>query len=235
MKIALIGTGKMGCMFEKAAGEKGMTVAERFMDVRPLVADENTKSVLKDVSVLVDFSVPDAVMGNIRAACELGKALVEGTTGWNRFLGEAEALVLKSKIGMVYASNFSIGVNLFYRMVEEAARLIGPFPQYDVFIEEAHHKHKKDAPSGTALVLKEIVGRHHPGAQVPVTSLRAGSIPGIHTVGFDSPSDTIRLEHSARNREGLAEGAVLAAEWICNKKGFFNFRDVADQMIQRRK
>jgi 4-hydroxy-tetrahydrodipicolinate reductase len=233
VKIALIGTGKMGSMFEQAAQQSGMEIVERFTDVRPLQANARTRTGLKDVSVLVDFSVPDAVMNHIRAACELGINLVEGTTGWNHRIGEAESCVLKAGIGMIYASNFSLGVNLFYQVINEAARLFSPFSQYDVFIEEAHHKQKKDAPSGTALVLKNILNLHYRGAPVPVTSLRAGSIPGRHSVGFDSQTDTVRLEHSARNREGLAEGAVLATTWIKNKKGFFDFRDVADQMMKR--
>jgi 4-hydroxy-tetrahydrodipicolinate reductase len=233
VKIALIGTGKMGSLFEQAARSRGVEIAERFWDARPLKADAETKDRLRQVPVIVDFSVPEAVMENIRCACEIGINLVEGTTGWNHRLREAEACVLKAGIGMIYASNFSLGVNLFYQIVEHAARLASPFAQYGPYIEEAHHQNKKDAPSGTALVLKEIVEGQIRTGSVPVASLRAGHFPGRHSVGFDSPVDTIELVHTARNRDGLAEGALMAVSWINGKKGFYHFREVFNQTTQR--
>jgi 4-hydroxy-tetrahydrodipicolinate reductase len=232
VKIALIGFGKMGQMFEKAAVSRGLEIAERFMDVRPLGTDPETRGKLEGISVLVDFSVPEAVLHNVRTACDLGINLVEGTTGWHEKLPEVEALVKKSRIGMVYAANFSLGVNLFYRLVDRAAQLFSGFAQYDPFIEEAHHKQKKDAPSGTALVLKRIVEDRFRRDSIPVSSVRAGYIPGLHAVSFDSPAETVRLEHRARNREGLAEGAVLAARWIEGKKGIFQFKDIVEELIE---
>ncbi len=226
MKIALIGYGKMGRMVEAVAIRHGFEIKERFMDVRPICSDSETKTLLKDVSVLIDFSIPEAVLGNIQAACDLSKNIVVGTTGWYKQLEDAKKMVEKSNIGMVYASNFSLGINLFYRVVERAAELFKKFESYDPFIEEAHHKFKKDSPSGTALVLKKIVEDQYGEKNIPVTSVRAGYIPGKHRVSFDSLVDTVSLEHTARNREGFAEGAVLAAEWIENRKGFFEFQEV---------
>lgn len=232
MKIALIGYGKMGQMFEAVALKRGLEVVERFMDVHPLKTDSETRKKLKSVSVLVDFSVPSAVMNNVQAACDLGIPLVEGTTGWHDRLGEVKEKVQKAGIGMVHASNFSLGVNVFFNIVDRAAQLFLPFGQYDPYIEESHHKHKLDAPSGTAVVLKQIVEAHYRGTAVSIASVRAGYMPGQHAVSFDSAADTVRLEHTARNREGLAEGAVLSARWIAGKKGFFNFRDIVEQMMQ---
>lgn len=232
MKVALIGYGKMGQMFEKTAQQEGIEIVERFIDVRPLKTDESTRKQLDGVSVLVDFSLPEAVWENVESACALGINLVEGTTGWHDRIRDVEDLVCKAGIGMIHAANFSLGVNLFYRIVENAAQCVSAFPQYEPYIEESHHKQKKDAPSGTAIVLKRIVEtKSQIKVSIPVTSLRAGYIPGTHIVGFDSAADSIRLEHTARNREGLAAGAVLAAKWIEGKKGFFNFKDVVDQLV----
>ncbi|MGH7456025.1 MAG: 4-hydroxy-tetrahydrodipicolinate reductase, partial [bacterium] len=126
----------------------------------------------------------------------------------------------------VYGSNFSLGVNLFYQIVERAAQLFSAFDSYDPFIAESHHKFKQDAPSGTALVLQKLLAKAYGERPIPVTSVRAGYIPGTHAVSFDSAVDTIRLEHTARNREGFAEGAFLAAKWIAGRKGFYEFREM---------
>ncbi len=226
MKIALIGYGKMGRMVEAVALRHGLEVKERFMDVKPFSSDSKTKNLLEDVSVLIDFSVPEAVLGNIKSACDISKNIVVGTTGWYDQLEDVKKMVEKSKIGMVYASNFSLGINLFYRIVERAAELFRKFEDYDPFIEEAHHKFKKDSPSGTALVLKKIIENQYDKKNIPITSVRAGYIPGKHRVSFDSTVDIVSLEHTARNREGFAEGAILAAKWIKSRKGFFEFQEV---------
>ena len=231
MKIGLIGYGKMGRMIEGVAGRHGLEVSERFEDVRPLRPDESTRRVLKDVSVLIDFSVPEAVLENIQACADLSVNLVEGTTGWHQRIDEVQKIVEESGIGMVYASNFSLGVNLFYRIVARAGEIFKPFDSYDPFIEESHHKFKKDAPSGTGLVLKKMLEEHYGEQKVPVTSVRAGYIPGIHAVSFDSAVDTIRLEHTVRSREGFAEGAILAAKWVVGRKGFYEFGDVLEDII----
>jgi 4-hydroxy-tetrahydrodipicolinate reductase len=235
MKIALIGTGKMGGMIQTLAAAGGHEIIETFWDARPLKSGAAERTRLGDASVLIDFSTAEAVPGNVRAAAELRIPLVEGTTGWNDRLSEIESAVRESGIGFVYASNFSIGVNLFYRIVEKAGSVFAPFGQYDPFIEESHHKFKKDAPSGTALEIRKRLEGCYPSRPIPVSSVRAGFIPGEHMVGFDSAVDTVRLVHTARGREGLAEGALLAASWIAGKHGFYHFSDVLDQILSERK
>lgn len=226
MKIALVGCGKMGRMVEAAAQRRGITVVARFTREQPLRADEGARQTLREAPVLVDFSTPAAVLDNIRAAAGLSLNIVVGTTGWHHHLEEARQAVAKNNTGLVYGSNFSLGVNLFYQLVERAAQLFSAFDQYEAFIQEAHHKFKKDAPSGTALVLQKLLAEKYAPREVPVASTRAGHIPGTHTVSFDSPVDTISLEHVARNREGFAEGALLAAQWIAGRKGFYEFREL---------
>jgi 4-hydroxy-tetrahydrodipicolinate reductase len=234
MKIGLIGTGRMGETAGRVAAAKGHCVAARFWDERPLRPDAECRRSLEGVDVLIDFSAADAVLRNASAASALGLPLVEGTTGWNDRLKEVEAEVRRGAIGFVYASNFSLGVNLFYRLVERAGEVFSAFDLYDPYIEEAHHKFKKDAPSGTALEIRSLLARSYGGREIPVSSVRAGYIPGEHTVGFDSAVDTIRIVHTARGREGLAEGALVAAAWIVGKKGFFHFREVLDQILSEK-
>jgi 4-hydroxy-tetrahydrodipicolinate reductase len=157
--------------------------------------------------------------------------MVVGTTGWYDRLDEARALVEQSGIGFVYGSNFSIGVNLMFKIADYAAELFSHFPSHDPFIEEAHHKFKKDAPSGTALALKKAVEAKY-GRAVPTSSTRAGYIPGRHVVGFDSEADELEIIHSARSRAGFAAGALLAAKWITGRKGFFEFSEIIEQHLR---
>jgi len=233
MKIALIGYGKMGRLVEEVARRQNIETVARFDGTHLLLADEETRRLTANVAAFIDFSVPSAVLENIRQAAALSMNLVIGTTGWHDNLDEAKKIVESSGIGLVYGSNFSLGVNLFYQIVEHAAKLFSSFETYDPFLEEAHHKFKKDAPSGTALVLKKIVAENYEKREVSVTSIRAGYIPGTHVVSFDSAVDTIRLEHTARNREGFAEGALLAAKWIAGKKGLFEFRELLADVVGR--
>lgn len=226
MKLALIGLGKMGILVEEVAAAKGLEIAGRFTGARPLADDDETRRLLGRDTVLVDFSAPDAVIATVRAAAGLGLDLVIGTTGWHHRLDEARRMVEKAGTGVVYGSNFSLGTHLFFRLVEHAARLFAAAADYDPFVQEAHHRFKKDSPSGTALVLQRQLEERYRGRQVPVVSLRAGHIPGTHVVGFDSAVDSIRLEHSARSRRGFAEGAILAARWIAGRRGFHTFEDV---------
>jgi 4-hydroxy-tetrahydrodipicolinate reductase len=232
MKIAIIGYGKMGRMIEEVALRHGLETAARFTKTQPLRADEETRKALHGVSVLLDFSVADAVLENIRTAGALSINLVVGTTGWHARLDEAKKVVEDGNIGLVYGSNFSLGVNLFYQIVEYAGKLFSAFDNYEPFIEESHHKFKKDAPSGTALVLQKLLAKEFGERPIPVTSVRAGYIPGVHAASFDSAVDTIRLEHTARSREGFAEGAILATKWIAGKKGFYEFREMLDSLRQ---
>ena len=224
MKLALLGYGKMGQMVEQAAARAGIDVA---CIIDPLAGSRGS---LEGCDVCVDFSEPREVIDNIRKVSSAGLAMVVGTTGWYDRIEEARRLVNESGIGFVYGSNFSVGVNLMFKLSKYAAELFGRFSSYDPFIEEAHHKFKKDAPSGTAVFLKRIV-EHQYETEVPTSSTRAGYIPGRHTLGFDSEADTLTITHVARNRAGFAEGALLAARWIHGRTGFFEFSEIMDYEI----
>jgi 4-hydroxy-tetrahydrodipicolinate reductase len=223
MKIALIGYGKMGRMIEQAATNRGFEIA--------CVIDVNgiERGALQDADVCIEFSQPDAVIENIKLAASANKPIVVGTTGWHEHLDEVRGIVQASDIGFVYGSNFSIGVNLMFRISKYAASLFKNFSSYDPFIEEAHHQFKKDAPSGTAISLKHRVESEY-NRDTPTSSTRAGYFPGTHTVGFDSEVDTLTITHTARSRAGFAEGAIVAAQWIVNRKGFYEFADICEQI-----
>lgn len=182
----------------------------------------------RSVDVAVDFTQPDAVVGNIRHCAAAGCNLVVGTTGWYGRLDEVRKIVQGSSVGMVYAANFSIGVQLFYRLTRATAEIFAKFPMYEPYIHESHHKMKKDAPSGTALEMKRLAGPLLEGREIPVSSARAGFIPGTHELGFDSEADTVVVRHTARSRQGFAEGALYAARWVVGKKGLYNFSDVLE-------
>jgi 4-hydroxy-tetrahydrodipicolinate reductase len=225
MKLALIGYGKMGRMIEDAAGREGLDV------VGVLDPISGSRGSLGDADVWVDFTEPGAVIDNIKAAVAARAAMVVGTTGWYDRLEEARGLVEAGGIGLVYGSNFSVGVNLMFKITQYAAELFSRFPSHDPFIEEAHHKFKKDAPSGTAVFLKRIVESQYE-RDVPTSSTRAGYIPGKHVVGFDSESDTLTVSHTARSRAGFVEGALLAARWISERKGFYEFSEIIEERLR---
>ena len=236
MKVALVGYGKMGRVVEEIAPAKGIEVVDRFTRSRPLRADEATRQALSGgslsgVRALIDFSVPDAVPETARAAAELSLPLVIGTTGWHDRLDEVRAVAEGAGIGVVRASNFSLGVNVFYRIVEQAAQLLAALDGYDPFIHDWHHRFKLDSPSGTALEIQRRMARFYGSREVPITCQRSGYVPSIHWVGFDSAADTIHLEHRARNRQGLAEGALLAVKWISGRSGFHEFSEVLDDLL----
>lgn len=226
MKIALLGYGKMGRMVEEAAARDG---AEIICVIDPLAG---SRGKLEDADVAIDFSEPGAVVDNVRAVAAARVSMVVGTTGWYDRVDEIRSIVEESGIGFVYGSNFSVGVNLMFKITEYAAELFSRFSYYDPFIEEAHHKFKKDAPSGTAIFLRRIVDSHY-RTETPTSSTRAGYIPGTHTVGFDSEADTLALTHTARNRVGFAGGALLAARWIKGRKGFYEFSQTIDQVLSQ--
>lgn len=231
MKIALVGYGKMGRVVEESAAAKGMEVAARFTRERPLSADAATREALAGVAALVDFSVPEAVPATVRAAAELSIPLVIGTTGWHDRSDEVREVVESSGIGAVRAANFSVGVNVFYRLVEQAAKILSAVDGYDPFIHDWHHRFKLDSPSGTALEIRRRMARHYGEREVPITCQRSGYVPSVHWVGFDSAADTIHLEHRARNRQGLAHGALLAVSWIAGRSGFHEFHEVLDDLL----
>jgi 4-hydroxy-tetrahydrodipicolinate reductase len=225
MKIALIGYGKMGRIIETLAAEKGDEIVARIDETN----SEDLTEQLKLADVAIDFSSAEAVKKNAKACLEAKIPLVEGTTGWNSEKEEIKNLVESNNGAFVFGANFSIGVNLFYRITNFAAELFAKFDDYEAFIEEQHHSRKKDAPSGTALKLKDIVSAHIK-KDFSVAATRAGRIPGTHRVGFDGAADQILLEHFARSREGFASGAILAAHWIVGRKGFYEFSDVMDEI-----
>jgi len=230
MKLALFGQGGMGSLVEARSREAGYEITAVFTDRDAQRAVGEIAAALKGADVAVDFSVGAAVPDHVRASVKAGVPLVEGTTGWAKELDAVRRIVTDGKGALVYGANFSIGVNLFYRIVAAAAQQLGRDPTYGAFIEEAHHVRKKDAPSGTALKLKEIVAKVF-GDGVSVASTRAGNIPGTHRVGFDGIADQILLTHTARSREGFAAGALLAARWIVGRKGVYEFADVLDEML----
>lgn len=231
MKIALIGYGAMGKLIRTLAEEKGHEIAVVVDDAELGLSAVDLSQKLVGCDAAIDFSSAEAVRRNVGACVLAGVPLVEGSTGWHAMRGEIERIVSEGGGSMVFGANFSIGVNLFYRVANFAAELFAKFPEYEAFIEEQHHSRKKDSPSGTALKLKDIVARHI-DKDFSISATRAGNIPGTHRVGFDGQADQILLEHMARSREGFAAGAVYAAEWIVGRSGFYEFTDVMDEICQ---
>lgn len=226
LNVALLGYGKMGRAVAELAPERGFEVRLILTSVSNREGAGLTPKNLEGIDVCVDFTNPAAGVENIRRLAAAGKDLVVGTTGWHERLEEVRGMVEAGQVGVVYAANFSMGVQLFYRVARAAAEIFAPFPMYDPYLSEAHHRAKKDAPSGTALELKRQVEPRLPGRAIPVASLRAGYLPGTHELGFDSEADTVILRHTARNRRGFAEGALYAARWVVGKKGLYNFADI---------
>ncbi len=230
MKIALIGYGAMGQLVGRLALEQGHEIALT-LDVedagRP-VAD--LANALRGCDVAIDFSIAGTVPKNAEACALAGVPIVVGTTGWLVQLPEVQRVVSDHDGALIYGANFSVGVQVFYRIAARAAELFCDLDSYDGFIEEAHHKRKRDAPSGTAIQLHKIVAEKL-GHEVPVASTRAGYIPGTHRLGFDSAADQITLTHAARSREGFAAGALVAAKWIIGRKGVYEFSAVFDEIV----
>ena len=231
MKLAIIGYGTMGQLVAKLAAEQGHEISVTLNSRDAERSTEELAGLLRGCDVAIDFSVAAVVIRNVKACASAELPLVEGTTGWQSRLDEVKNVVSQNDGALIYGANFSVGVQVFYRIAASAAELFHSLESYDAFIEEAHHKRKRDAPSGTALQLGEIVALHV-GREVPVSSTRAGYIPGTHRVGFDSAADQIILEHTARGREGFAAGALLAASWIIGRKGVYEFSEVFDEIIK---
>jgi 4-hydroxy-tetrahydrodipicolinate reductase len=230
MRLALIGYGAMGKLVENLAGAAGDEIGLK-VDSRDASLDAaQLAASLRGHDVAIDFSVGSAVLRNIEACARAGVALVEGATGWQEKLSDARRLVAEHQGALVYGANFSIGVNVFYRIVSQAARLMASLDQYQAFMEEEHHARKRDAPSGTALKLKDLMSVYVK-SEIPIASVRAGHIPGTHRVGFDSAADQIMLTHMARSREGFAAGALLAARWIKGRKGIYEFSEVLNEVM----
>lgn len=231
MKIALIGYGVMGRLIESIAVGRGHEITIRVDEPEARLSSDELALKLEGADAAIEFSIPDAVERNIEACMKAGVPLVEGTTGWNEKVENVKELVNEHEGGFVYGANFSIGMNLFYHLVRKASDLFSKFDDYEVFIEEQHHSRKLDSPSGTALKLKDLVSESYKD-EFSISATRAGNIPGTHRVGFDGTADQVLLEHSARSREGFAAGAVLAAEWVAGKKGFWEFTEVIEEVIE---
>ena len=230
MKIALIGYGAMGQLVGELATARGHQIAIKIDLPDAARSAQELAEVLRGCDAAIDFSIAEAVPKSAEACARAGVALVVGTTGWHAQLETVRRLVEESDGALIYGANFSIGVQIFYRIAGRAAELFRSIDSYDPFIEEAHHMRKRDAPSGTALHLEKIATQHL-GRDVPVSSTRAGYIPGTHRLGFDSAADQIRITHEARSREGFAAGALMAAEWIVGRKGFYEFSAVFDEIV----
>jgi len=217
MNLLLVGYGKMGRLVEQLAVEQGMQIAGR-VDV------EGTGWAPADVAI--DFSTADALQANFARYVEMRMPVVIGTTGWTAAAQTLRAKAEQARLGVVASANFSIGVNLFEMMAVQAARLMRAHREYGAWIHEMHHAAKRDAPSGTALLLRDAIVKAGFDGPIDMSSTRAGMIPGTHTIGFDGPSDTIELTHRARDRRGFASGALLAARWLPGRQGWYTMADV---------
>jgi len=226
MRIAIVGYGKMGRMIERLAAERGITVATKLDEHNNANFEGINPENFRDIDVAIDFSIPSTVVGNIERIAALGVNLVVGTTGWQEHMGHVRSVVERHGVGLVWSPNYSVGVNAFFRIVNAAAKLLSNEPEYEAWAWEIHHSAKKDAPSGTLLKLVDEMREAGYARNVDVASNRAGAIPGIHEIGFDSAADTITLRHTARSREGFALGAIKAAQWVAGKKGFHEFGDI---------
>ncbi len=229
-KLALVGYGRMGRLIEQLAPAHGFEVALRLDEFNNPGGVALTEENFAAVDVAVDFSIPDVVADNAVRLAELRVPLAIGTTGWLDQLQRVREAVERHGSGLVYAANFSIGVNAFYRIVEAASQALAAQQDYDAFLYEAHHKFKQDAPSGTALRLLDAMRDAGYSRTVDVATQRAGQFPGIHEIGFDSEADTIRVSHAARNRLGFAHGALKAARWIQGRRGLFDFSKIWDRL-----
>ena len=216
MKVLLVGYGKMGRMVEELAAEQGFEVAGH--------ADLGEAWAPADVAI--DFSTADALAANFPRYVERTLPVVIGTTGWSAHEAGFRAEAARVGLGVVASANFSIGVNVFQLVVAETARLLQLHANYGAWVHEQHHAAKRDAPSGTALLLRDTMTAAGYSRAIDMSSTRAGMIPGTHTVGFDGPSDTIELTHRARDRRGFASGALLAARWLQGRSGWFSMQDV---------
>jgi 4-hydroxy-tetrahydrodipicolinate reductase len=230
MLLLVLGKGKTGSLVTQVARERGHSV--RVLDYRENTgASALTAPTVAQVDVVIDFTTPGAALENMRACLALGARMVVGTTGWYGRLPDMRALVERKGGGLLYGTNFSIGVQKFFELTAQLAKV----GECSFEIAETHHETKLDAPSGTAITLKEIITREQPEAEVQITSHRIGDVQGLHVVTARSGSDVIELRHEALNRRGFAEGAVRAAEWLCGKSGVYEFREVVDRVLAERK
>lgn len=222
MRIAIIGYGKMGHAIETLAQQRGHSMACTIDGAEEMAVKLGE---LRKSDVAIEFSTPATAVANIRQCFAVGVPVVCGTTGWSSDYDTIAAECIEKGGALLASSNFSIGMNIMFALNERLAELMRG-RDYTVTISETHHIHKLDSPSGTALVLQNAIREYLPEQEVPITSIREGEVPGIHTVQYDSPIDTITLTHEAHSRQGLALGALLAAEFLCGKKGVYSMKDL---------
>jgi len=226
IKLAIVGYGKMGRLIDQLAADDDCEVRLRLDEHNNQNGAGITAENFEGIDVAIEFSTPHTVLSHINRLAALRVNMVIGTTGWGTDRERVKNMVEERKIGLVWSSNFSVGINVFQRVVREAARLLQHHPQYESWAWEIHHSAKKDAPSGTLLKLVEEMRHAGWDRAIDQASNRAGAIPGTHQIGFDSSADTITLTHTARNRDGFARGALQAARWIAGKQGFYEFSDI---------
>jgi 4-hydroxy-tetrahydrodipicolinate reductase len=226
LKLLVLGPGKTGSLVAEVARERGHQALIIDADVNQN-AEWLTVDHLRDIDVAIDFTTPQAVLANIDACVRAHKAMVVGTTGWYGEIGRIRNTVEQAGTGFVFGANFSYGVNLFFQIMQSAATALTH--GYSGHIHEIHHVHKKDAPSGTAATMQRIL-EQVTGKRVDITSAREGEVTGIHTLELTSATDRISLTHEAKSRRTFAEGAVLAAEWIVGKAGFYEFKEIFGQL-----
>lgn len=241
MNIAIIGFGSMGIKIKEIAEKRGHTISIIIDPINENATHKNINEVdLKNVDLIIDFSTAKAVLGNVKVCASFKKNIIIGTTGWSELMPEVEKIAKENNIGVMWSSNFSIGVNMYFKIIEKAAELANLYDEYDIWGNELHHNNKADSPSGTAKEIAKILlenikrksevvydklDRKIDPKEIHFSSTRGGAINFSHTIAFDSPSDTITLIHNARDRGGYALGAVKAAEWMNGKIGFYNMND----------
>jgi len=241
MNLAIIGFGSMGIKIKEIAEKQGHIVSITIDPVNINATHKNIKEApLKDVDIVIDFSSASSVIENVKICADLKKNIIIGTTGWYNLLEEVEKIAKESGIGVLWSANFSIGVNMLYKIIEKAGELMNHYEEYDIWGTELHHNNKADSPSGTAKEISKILleninrkdkviydklDRKINPNEIHFSSTRGGVVNFSHTIGFDSPSDTITITHSARDRGGYALGVIKVAEWMKDRKGFFNMND----------
>jgi 4-hydroxy-tetrahydrodipicolinate reductase len=230
MNLAIIGYGKMGRLIEQLAPEYGFETKLRLDIDNNANFEGMTEENFRGIDAAVEFSTPATAPANIERLARLGVNVAVGTTGWFDQIDRLRPVVDRSGSAVVWSPNFSVGVNIFSQLVADAARLLARQPEYGAWAWEIHHSAKKDAPSGTLLALVETMRQAGYTRGIDASAGRAGAHPGTHEIGFDSAADTITIRHTARSREGFARGALRAARWVAGKKGFFDFRQIVNEL-----
>jgi 4-hydroxy-tetrahydrodipicolinate reductase len=230
MNLAIVGYGKMGRLIERLAPEYGCDVKMRLNRENNARFEGLQKENFEEIDVALEFSTALAAPENIERLARLGINTVTGTTGWQEHADRVRTVIENTGTGVVWSANYSVGVSIFLQIVAQAAELLEGQTEYGAWAWEIHHAAKKDAPSGTLLALVQKMKERGYSRPIDASSSRAGSVPGTHEIGFDSSDDTITLRHVARNREGFARGALRAARWVAGKKGFYNFREIVNEL-----